>query len=104
MGWFQSITLTVSALLLLFFGVYSCQPLMFLLIGENVPKESIGSASSLYILFCIGGGSLSSIFLGPVWRSYGWLGITTLCSVSLLTSLFIVSIIAIKEIGREGGY
>jgi len=84
MGWFQSITLTALGLLLLFLGVYACQPLVFLLIGQNVPKESIGSASSLYILFCIGGGSLSSIFLGPVWRSYGWHGITTLCSISLL--------------------
>jgi len=69
MGWFQSITLTVLGLLLLFLGVYVCQPLVFLLIGQNVPKESIGSASSLYILFCIGGGSLSSILLGPAWRS-----------------------------------
>jgi YNFM family putative membrane transporter len=97
MGWFQSITLTVLGLLLLFLGVYACQPLVFLLIGQNAPKESIGSASSLYILFCIGGGSLSSIFLGPVWRSYGWYGITILCSISLLISLLIMSIIALKE-------
>jgi YNFM family putative membrane transporter len=104
MGWFQSITLTVLGLLLLFLGVYACQPLMFLLIGQNVTKESIGSASSLYILFCIGGGSLSSIFLGPVWRSYGWHGITILCSISLLISLLIMSIIALKERDIEGGH
>jgi|GEM_PF-512943 len=97
MGWFQSITLTASGLLLLFLGVYACQPLVFLLIGQNVPKESIGSASSLYILFCIGGGSLSSIFLGPVWLSYGWHGITTICSISLLISLLIMSVIASKR-------
>jgi len=104
MGWFQSITLTALGLLLLFLGVYACQPLMFLLIGQNVPKESIGSASSLYILFCIGGGSLSSIFLGPVWRSYGWHGITTLCSISLLISLLIMSIITLKERDIENGH
>lgn len=104
MGWFQSITLTALGLLLLFLGVYACQPLVFLLIGQNVPKESIGSASSLYILFCIGGGSLSSIFLGPVWRSYGWHGITTLCSISLLISLLIMSIITLKERDIEGGH
>jgi len=104
MGWFQSITLTTLSLLLLFLGVYACQPLMFLLIGQNVSKESIGSASSLYILFCIGGGSLSSIFLGPIWRSYGWHGITTLCSISLLISLLIMSIIALKERDIEGGH
>ena len=104
MGWFQSITLTVIGLLLLFFGVYACQPLLFLLIGQNVPKESIGSASSLYILFCIGGGSLSSIFLGPIWRLYGWHGITTLCSISLLISLLIMSVYALKERDIEGGH
>ena len=101
MGWSPSITLIASGLLLLFFGVYSCQPLVFLLIGQSVPGESIGSASSLYILFCIGGGSLSSILLGPVWRSYGWHGITTLCSISLLISLLIMSVIALKK--REKG-
>ena len=96
MGWFESVTLTTLGMLLLFLGVYTFQPILFLIVGQNVPKESIGSASSLYILFCIGGGSLSSIFLGPVWRSYGWHGITTLCSISLLMSLLIMSINALK--------
>ncbi|MBT8362698.1 MAG: hypothetical protein KJO32_17245, partial [Deltaproteobacteria bacterium] len=104
MGWFQSIVLTALGLLLLFLGVYAIQPLVFLLIGRNVPKESLGSASSLYILFCVGGGSLSSIFLGPVWQSYGWPGITTLSSVSLLVSLLIMSIIAMKDKDSYGLY
>jgi MFS transporter, YNFM family, putative membrane transport protein len=90
MGWFDSVLLIVLGLLLLFLGVYSCQPLLFLLIGKNVPRESIGSASSLYILFCIGGGSLSSIFLGPIWNSYGWSGITVTCSISILISLLLM--------------
>ena len=104
MGWFSSIALTSLGLLLLFLGVYTFQPLLFLLIGQNVPKESIGSASSLYILFCIGGGSLSSIILGPVWRSYGWHGITIFCSISLLISLLIMSVIMLKEKNIEGGH
>jgi YNFM family putative membrane transporter len=102
MGWFESITLITLGLLLLFLGVYTFQPLLFLLVGQNVPNESIGSASSLYILFCIGGGSLSSIFLGPVWSSYGWHGITTLCSISVLISLLIISVVALKERDIEG--
>jgi YNFM family putative membrane transporter len=97
MGWFQSITLTVFGLLLLFLGVYTFQPVLFLLVAQNVPKESIGSASSLYILFCIGGGRLSSIFLGPVWHSYGWSGITTICTISVLISLLIISVTALKD-------
>lgn len=104
MGWFDSITLTTLGLLFLFLGVYSCQPLLFLLISQTAPKESIGSASSLYILFCIGGGSLSSIFLGPVWRSYGWFGITITCTISVLISLLIMSVIALNERGIEGSH
>ena len=44
-----------------------------------------------------------SIFLGPVWRSYGWHGITTFCSFSLLISLLIMSVIALKERDIKGG-
>ena len=103
MGWFESITVTALGLLLLFLGVYACQPLVFLLIGQTAPKDSIGSASSLYMLFCIGSGSLSSVILGPVWLSCGWHGITMLCSLSLLISLMIMLIIALKERKTGGG-
>ena len=99
MGWSQSITLITLSLLLIFLSVYSSQPLIFLLIGQSVPRASIGTASSLYILFCIGGGSLSSILLGPVWRSYGWHGVTVSCSLSLLIALLIMSVIALKKQG-----
>ena len=63
MGWFQSVPLVAIGLLVLFLGVYSCQPLVFLIISRSVPPESMGSSISLYTLFCIGGGSISSIFL-----------------------------------------
>jgi len=104
MGWFESIILITLGLLLLFLGVYTFQPILFLIVGENVPNESIGSASSLYILFCIGGGSLSSIFLGPVWSSHGWSGITITSTISVLISLLIMSVIVLKERGREGSH
>jgi YNFM family putative membrane transporter len=97
MGWFPSTILTALGLLLLFLGVYIVQPLVFLIIGQSVSRESLGSVSSMYILFCVGGGSLSSIFLGPVWQSYGWTGITTSASVALLASLLIMSVIALRE-------
>lgn len=102
MGWFESVPLIILGLLLLFLGVYTFQPILFLIVGKNVPNESLGSASSLYILFCIGGGSLSSILLGPVWRSYGWPGVTLFCSVSLLTALMIMTVIALKDRGQNG--
>ena len=84
-------------MLLLFLGVYMFQPILFILVGQNAAEESIGSASSLYILFCIGGGSLSSFFLGPVWHSYGWQGVTVACSVFLVISLLIISVNTVKK-------
>jgi YNFM family putative membrane transporter len=97
MGWFPTIFRTSLGLLLLFLGVYTVQPLVFLMIGQSVSRESLGSASSMYILFCIGGGSLSSMFLGHVWKSYGWAGITIASSMALSASLLIMSVIALRE-------
>lgn len=82
-----SIPLISIGLLLLFLSVYTCQPLIFMKVGDNVPAESLGSASSLYIFFCIGGGSLASIFLGPVWIAFGWTGIILACSSSIAVGL-----------------
>jgi YNFM family putative membrane transporter len=90
LGWCTSVHLVIIGLLLLFISVYSCQPLIFLLIGQTVPRSSLGSASSLYILFCIGGGSLSSVILGPIWKSFGWAGITIVCSVSLALAIAVL--------------
>jgi YNFM family putative membrane transporter len=101
MGWLDSIALIVLGLLLLFLGVYACQPLLFLFIGESVPPESLGSASSLYIFFCIGGGSLSSILLGPIWHSYGWSGITLACSGSLLACLLLMAYAKSRGLGSR---
>lgn len=87
LGWSMSVPVIALGLLLLFMGVYTCQPVLFLVIGRIVPKESLGCASSLYILFCIGGGSLSSVVLGDVWQAYGWEGIVVASTASLLAGL-----------------
>jgi YNFM family putative membrane transporter len=101
MGWFPSIPFITLGLLLLFLGVYICQPLLFLLMGKSVSKEALGSALSLYTFFCIGGGSLASILLGPVWRSYAWPGITVVCSVSLAASLLIMAVYSLSKNSRR---
>lgn len=80
-------------LLILFLSVYLCQPLVFILVGDSVSPELLGSASSLYIFFCIGGGSLASMVLGPVWGAYGWHGVVSVCLLSLFTSLLLISLL-----------
>ena len=101
MGWFESVPMIALGILLLFLGVYTCQPLVFILIGQSAPREAIGSASALYALFCIGGGSLSSIFLGPVWRSFGWSGVTIICTFSLVIALSILTIHVSRDKGVD---
>ena len=97
MGWSQSVPLITLGLLLLFAGAYCCQPLIFLLIGASVPDSALGSASSLYILVCIGGGSLSSMVLGPVWAHWGWTGVTVACSLSLAAAAGVLGTLASRE-------
>ncbi len=87
MGWIPLTVTVFAGILLLFLGVYFCQPLIFLLISRMVPPEYLGTASSFYVLFCIGGGSVSSVALGPVWKLYGWHGVTLICSGSLMIAM-----------------
>ena len=87
MGWIPLTLPVCTGLLLLFLGVYFCQPLIFLLISQKVPQKYLGTASSFYILFCIGGGSVSSVALGPVWKLFGWQGVTLICSGSLMIAM-----------------
>jgi len=87
MGWIPLTLPVCTGLLLLFLGVYFCQPLIFLLISQKVPQKYLGTASSFYVLFCIGGGSVSSVALGPVWKLFGWQGVTLICSGSLVIAM-----------------
>lgn len=83
----HSVFFTTVAVLFLFLGVYACQPLLFLLMGRRISHEAMGCASSLYILFCIGGGSISSLALGSVWQTHGWAGIILACFGSIAIAL-----------------
>ena len=89
MGWIPLIFPIFTGLLLLFLGVYFCQPLIFLLISQKVPQIYLGTASSFYVLFCIGGGSASSVLLGLIWESFGWWGITLTCSFSIAIAMML---------------
>ncbi len=88
--WSHGTLLMTLGILLFFLGVYACQPLLLLLISRRISPEAMGCASSLYILSCIGGGSLSSIVLGGIWETYGWKGITLASSASIALAMAIL--------------
>jgi YNFM family putative membrane transporter len=68
--------LIVVGMLLLFLGVFSCQPAVLVLVAQAVPAERRGAASSIYMLVCLLAGSVSSAALGPVWSGGGWTAVT----------------------------
>lgn len=65
-----------AGLFVLFLGVFSCQPAALAHLNRIVPEHQRGTASSAYLLACLGSGSLASALLGPVWVRFEWAGIT----------------------------
>lgn len=80
-------TLLLLGLLLLYSGVYICQPAVFYHITQVINPNQVGAASSLYLLACLSGGSFGSYLFGPIWLEWGWLGITITSSVMVLAAL-----------------
>lgn len=91
LAWSQSVTGVSVGLFLVFLGVFCCQPAVFVRIAQRVDPASRGAASSLYLLTCLGAGSLASAVLGPIWGSGGWAAITTICAATTLLSGLLLS-------------
>lgn len=85
----ESVTGISAGLFLIFLGTFVCQPAVFVRIAERVPNDRRGAASSLYLLTCLGAGSLASAALGPLWTAAGWAGVTTACITATVISLAI---------------
>ena len=79
-----------GGLFLIFLGTFVCQPAVFVRIAERVPSDRRGAASSLYLLTCLGAGSLASAALGPLWTAAGWTGVTTACLTAVAASLLLL--------------
>ncbi|WP_137992722.1 MFS transporter [Streptomyces vilmorinianum] len=84
-----STPLVAVGLLLVFLGVFSCQPAVLVLLSEAVPAHNRGSASSSYMLTCLCSGSLSTMALGPVWRSHAWPGVITVACAAILAAILL---------------
>jgi YNFM family putative membrane transporter len=96
----QSAGLIIAGVLLMFLGVFSCQPAIFTMISAQVPSARRGAASSLYLLTCLGAGSAASGSLGGVWSQYGFQGIAISSSGMILLAavILIVDKLLIQEV------
>lgn len=79
----------VAGILLMFLGVFACQPVMFTLLAGAVPAEATGTSSSLYFLVCLGSGGLSTAGLGPVWSAGGWAAVVAAGTLAVLGALML---------------
>lgn len=86
----ESVTGISGGLFLIFLGTFVCQPAVFVRITERVPTDRRGAASSLYLLTCLGAGSLASAALGPLWTAAGWTGVTMACLAAVAASLLLL--------------
>ncbi|MBI3230505.1 MAG: MFS transporter [Burkholderiales bacterium] len=80
----------VTGVLLMFLGVFSCQPAIFTMISGNVPATRRGAASSLYLLTWLGAVSAASASLGTVWNQFGFQGIAISSSAAILLAASIL--------------
>jgi YNFM family putative membrane transporter len=84
-------TLLGAGIVLLFFGVFSCQPAVFVRIAARVGADRRGAASSLYLLTCLGAGSTASVLLGGVWARGGWPWVCTAGVGAVLLALALMA-------------
>jgi YNFM family putative membrane transporter len=83
-----STPVVLLGVVLVFLGVFSCQPAVLFLIAGEVSSEHRGAASSIYLLCCLCAGSAAPAVLGPVWSGGGWSAIVgASLSASLLAAL-----------------
>jgi YNFM family putative membrane transporter len=80
-AYIPSIVSVVIGSILLYAGVFICQPAVLSLVTTVVETKYRGSASSLYLLACMAGGSIGAFALRSVYNSYRWIGVTTVSSV-----------------------
>lgn len=77
----------IVGIVMMFLGVFACQPVMFTLLARTVPAEARGTSSSLYFLVCLGSGGIATAALGPLWRTGGWLPVVAAGAAAVLMAL-----------------
>ncbi|MBJ6760422.1 MFS transporter [Myxococcaceae bacterium JPH2] len=84
---FQNVIAVLAGVLILYTGVYACQPAVFYDVTTAIQPQQMGAASSLYLLSCLSGGSLGSYVLGSVWQRWGWTGVMAAAGAATLGTL-----------------
>ncbi len=92
-----SVAAVGGALMLLFGGVFACQPAVLVMLSTRCEADLRGAISSVYLVVCLGAGGLSSLVLGAAWVRFGWDGVALGALSALGLALLIASSLALSE-------
>ncbi|MDC0708029.1 MFS transporter [Stigmatella sp. ncwal1] len=98
---FQNVFAVMFGVLVLYTGVYACQPAVFYDVTTAILPQQMGAASSLYLLSCLSGGSLGSYALGPVWQRWGWTGVMAAAGAATLGTLVLGALGSPRKLGAS---
>ena len=98
---FQNVFAMMFGVLVLYTGVYACQPAVFYDVTTAIQPRQMGAASSLYLLSCLSGGSLGSYALGPVWQRWGWRGVMAAAGAATLGTLVLGALGSSRKLGSS---
>lgn len=89
MAYIPSVISVLIGTILLYAGVFICQPAVLSIVTTVVDAKYRGSASSLYLLACMAGGSIGAFALRSIYKSYNWIGVTTVSSLVCCLVIFL---------------
>lgn len=97
---FTNMFAVCAGVLLMYTGVYVCQPAVFYDVTRSISPTQMGAASSLYLLSCLSGGSAGSYVLGIVWQRWGWPGVTLASAVATVGTLALSTLVK-REVSEQ---
>lgn len=89
MAYIPSVISVLIGTILLYAGVFICQPAVLSIVTTVVDAKYRGSASSLYLLACMAGGSIGAFALRSIYNSHKWIGVTTVSSLVCCLVIFL---------------
>lgn len=95
----QSTPLVAAGVLLVFLGVFCCQPAVLFMLARRVAVEQRGGASSIYLLCSLCAGSAATGALGPVWNGGGWTAVIGIGIGVVVIAVLLVSPLASRAAG-----
>jgi MFS transporter, YNFM family, putative membrane transport protein len=89
MSIFSNVSGFVFSIVFIYMGVFVCQPAIFTMISLLAGEQRKGAASSLYLLACMGGGSLGIYTLQPIYQNGNWNNVSMVCIFVLMFSIIL---------------